>query len=235
MLNYENPEFVEHVAQQALVSLESGVYDGIMLDWSGNLGVIKKIREVIKDKGLIIVNIHDDIEDGELYKDYINGSFMELNVIDKLYNDRDQNARNWTRVKEALIWFEENLLEPQINCLEVWGDRDDLRRMRATTSLGLTASDGYVLYGDPNWLKEPDHLHDWYPFWDAELGKPIEKGIEHVDGSMRRSFDNGVVVYNPENHQTVKVVFDNIMTRVSDGSTGKEFEIQDLDGDIFLK
>ena len=43
--------------------------------------------------------------------------------------------------------------------------------MRVATTLALTHSDGYVLYADPNPLKTPDHLHDWYPFWDAQAGQ----------------------------------------------------------------
>lgn len=47
--------------------MESGVYDGVMLDWSGYLFIVKKVCEVIGDEGLIIVNIYDDIEDGKKY------------------------------------------------------------------------------------------------------------------------------------------------------------------------
>ena len=31
-------------------------------------------------------------------------------------------------MREALMFFEKNLREPQLNCLETWGDRSDLRR-----------------------------------------------------------------------------------------------------------
>jgi hypothetical protein len=233
MLNYENEEFQDHVAVQSLVAIESGIYDGIMLDWSGYLPVVKKVREKIGDAGLIIVNIHDDIEDGEKYKDYINGSFMELNVVDRLYQTAS-NQRNWKRVREAMLWFEENLQEPQINCLEVWGDRTDLRRMRATTALSLTHSNGYVLFADPNPLNTPDHLHDWYDFWDVDLGTATGELIERQDGVYSREFENGTVVYNPEGNQTVTIEFKNERTRLSDGSIGMTFEVQDIDGDVFL-
>jgi hypothetical protein len=36
----------------------------------------------------------------------------------------------------------------------------------------LVFSNGYALFSDPNSLPTPDHLHDWYPFWDKSLGKP---------------------------------------------------------------
>lgn len=244
MLDYENPEFQDNVARQAKIACESGVYDGIMLDWSGHLEVIKKVREAIGPDYLIIVNIHDDIEDGELYKDYINGSFMELNPIDSLsmpvdelviFGKEDHNKRNWDNVRNALVWFEDHLQAPQINCLEVWGNRDDLARMRATTTLGLVYSNGYQLYADPNPLKSPDHYHDWYPFWDVNLGKPVAERVEKEDGSAWRDFENGTVVYNHYGNGQVTVTFESEVKRASDGTTGTEFTINDRDGDIFLK
>ncbi len=243
MLDYDNPEFQDNVARQAKISVESGVYDGIMLDWSGHLGIIKKIRKAIGDDKLIIVNIHDDISDGELYKDYINGSFMELNPVDnkslavdelKLHNENDVNKRDWRKIEQALLWFENNLQEPQINCLEVWGNRDDIRRMRVTTAMSLVLSDGYVLYADPNPLETPDHLHDWYPMWDIELGKPKNEGVKNKDGYWTREYDNGIVVYNPYDNDQVKVEFTKPHKKASTGEVATQFSIDNIDGDIFI-
>jgi hypothetical protein len=231
--NYEHPEFQDNIARQCRIAMESGVYDGVMFDWSGNLEIIKKTRAAIGDSALIIVNIHDDIEDGKKYAEYINGSFMELNIRDSTWIPVG-NGREWDKVREALVWFEEHLQEPKINCLENWGDRDDLSRMRATTCLGLTHSDGYVLYADPNPLKTPDHLHDWYPFWDVELGKPSGPRTDREDGSTWREFEGGTVVYNHFGNQAVKVRFAKTTKRVSDGSTDTEFTLSDRDGDIFI-
>ena len=233
MLNYEHEAFQDNVARQAKIAVESGVYDGIMLDWSGHFEVIKKIRQAIGPEKLIIVNIHDDIEDGRLYSPYINGSFMELNPLDStsVFNS---NKRNWSKIREALLYFEEHLLPPRINCLEVWGNRDDLSRMRATTTLGLTHSDGYILYGDPNPLKTPDHLHDWYPFWDTPLGKPVSKRIDRSDGAFQRDFKSGTVVYNPFGNPGVILEFKEDRVRASDGKVSKQFALDGRDGDIFL-
>ena len=121
MLNYNNEEFQDNVARQCKIAIESGVYDGVMFDWSGNLEIIKKTRKTIGDSALIIVNIHDDIHDGMEFKPYINGSFMELNPIDTLSlaveelvlnSQEDVNARTWDNIRDALVWFEENLQEP---------------------------------------------------------------------------------------------------------------------------
>lgn len=239
MLDYDNKAFQDNVARQCKIALESGIYDGVMFDWSGHREIIKKTRAAIGDEGIIIVNIHDDIEDGEKYKEYINGSFMELNPKDDKSItvegvDPNRNKRDWDKIREALLWFEENLQEPRINCLEVWGHRDDLARMRATTTLGLTHSDGYLLYGDPNPLKTPDHLHDWYDFWDVELGSPRTRLITREDGGYQREFENGTVIYNHYRNGPISIEFLKERKRVSDGTIGKNFHLEDRDGDIFL-
>jgi hypothetical protein len=243
-LDYSNPDFQDNVARQSKIAVESGVYDGIMLDWSGHLDIIRKVRAAIGPDKLIIVNIHDNIEDGKKYKDLINGSFMELNPIDThsipveelvIMGREDHNKGNWDQVQEALLWFEDNLLPPQVNCLEVWGHRKDFRRMRATTTLGLTHSDGYVLYADPNPLVTPDHLHDWYPFWDVELGKPLAKKIEKEDGSIWREFEGGIVVYNHYQNGKVLLEFEENKKRVSTGEIARSFSLQERDGDMFIK
>ena len=243
-LNYNHPEFQKNVARQAGIAVESGVYDGVMLDWSGHPEIIKKVRQAIGPDKLIIVNIHDDIHHGQEYKEYINGSFMELNPLDEyswpveelvLKSREDVNRRDWDRIREALVWFEDSLLNPRINCLEVWGHRGDLSRMRATTTLGLTHSDGYVLYADPNPLSTPDHMHDWYAFWDVPLGKPLGKRTDKKDGSAWREFEGGTVVYNHYKNREIRVRFKEKHKRVSTGELSRKFKIRDRDGDIFIK
>lgn len=243
MLNYDNPEFQDNVARQCRLVVESGVYDGVMFDWSGHLEIIKKVRKAIGPDKLIIVNVHDDVHDGELFRDYINGSFMELNPIDTLsipvddlvlYGKEDVNKRNWDKMRDALLYFENNFLEPQINCLEVWGNRDDLARMRATTTLGLVYSDGYVLYADPNPLSTPDHNHDWYNMWDYNLGKPLAKYVQREDGLALREYDNGTVVYNHYGNPKLTITFESERTRLSDKTKGKVFIVNGRDGDIFI-
>jgi hypothetical protein len=239
MLNYDNEEFQDNVARQAKIALESGVYDGIMLDWSGHEQITRKIRKAIGNEGLIIVNLHDDIEDAKKFKDVINGSFMELNPRDGSSNTaaggkEERNLRNWDNIREALLWFEKEFQEPRINCLEVWGDRKDLARMRATTTLGLTHSNGYVLFADPNPLPTPDHYHDWYPFWDVNLGKPKRDVKKLSNGAYQRVFDNGVVIYNHYKNGKVYLKFKNKMKSAATGKISNSFVIDDRDGDIFL-
>ena len=233
LLNYDNPEFQANIARQSMATIQSGVYDGIMLDWSGQIDIVKLVREAIGDDGLIIVNIHDDIEAATKYGKLINGSFMECNP----QGPGEPGSRfktTWKKMREALVFFEQHVREPRLNCLETWGARSDLRRMRAVTTLGLTVSDGSVLYADPNPLKTPDHLHDWYDFWEIPLGRPRSRLIEREDGALLREFEHGTVVYNEWQNGTVTVRFDSPKKRASDGREGTEFQLQDADGDIFL-
>ena len=232
LLDYNNPDWQNNVARQCKIAIESGVYDGVMFDWSGNLEIIQKTREAIGDDALIIVNIHDDIHDGRLYAPFINGAFMELNPIDSISipvpelansNAEDRNGRKWDNIRAAVKWFQDSLRAPQVVCNEVWGNRDDLSRMRAVTTMTLVYSNGYALYADPNPLKSPDHLHDWYSFWDVNLGKPKGTYEEKSDGSAWRQFENGTVVYNHYMNGNILVAFDSEMKRVSDGSVGKQF------------
>ena len=240
LLSPDIPEFAANIARQAKIAIDSGIYDGVMLDWSGHLPIVKKVREVVGDTGLVIVNIHDDIEDGKMYQKYINGSFMECNPKGpgsyvNAATQKDANSSTWDKVRDGYVWFEANLLEPRINCLEVWvNDRKDMRRVRATTTLALTHGDGSVLVADGNPLPTPDHLHDWYPIWDVQLGKP--KGPRKGDqkGIVTRDFDGGTVAYNHFGNGTQTLTFKKPMKQFSTGKTGSSFEIQDADGDIFF-
>jgi hypothetical protein len=233
LLDAADQSFQENVARQCVLAIESGIYDGIMLDWNGQFDLVKRIREAIGSSALIIVNIHDDISDAKMYGDLINGSFMECNP----QGPGEANVlfkTDWSMMREALIYFEKTFRSPQVNCLEVWGDRNDLRRMRAATTLGLVYSNGSVLFADPNPLKTPDHLHDWYTFWDVELGRPIDGFADPTDGIAKRGFEGGLVAYNHFGNGTIRFELPSVHRRVSDGATGTQFELQDADGDIFI-
>ncbi len=234
MLDPENPDFRENIGRQARIAIESGIYDGIMIDWSGHLEVIQEVRSAIGEEALIIVNIHDHIDDAETYAGLINGSFMECNPQGPGLPTR-RNGTTWDQLRDGYVFMETHLREPRLNCLEVWGHRDDLRRMRAATTLTLTHGDGSVLFGDPNPLPQPDHMHDWYAFWDADIGDPIGPRIDREDGLAERHFERGIVIYNHLGNGTQRVEFEDEMKRVSDGRVAAAFWVTDADGDIFLE
>jgi arabinogalactan endo-1,4-beta-galactosidase len=106
--------------------------------------------------------------------------------------------------------------------------------MRATTTLALTHGDGYCLFSDPNPLPTPDHMHNWYPFWNKSLGRPVAVGTTAADGTVRREFDGGTVVYNPMGNKEVIVRFPEPRTSVATGRTATEHRLGSPDGDIYL-
>ena len=230
-LDFHNPEFRSQVARQAKAAVDSGAVDGVMLDWwsddPSRLALIQEVRKAIGEKAIILANAND--RQTPQTAPYINGYFMECT--------ESKTAQDWKRIADTLAWAERHLREPRVNCLETWfhKSRDDLTLMRATTTLALTHSDGYCLFSDPNPLPAPDHLHNWYDFWNRNLGKPVARGKAASDGTVRREFENGTVVYNPMGNNIVSVAFPEDRRSASTGKTAQSHDLESTDGDIFLK
>ncbi|RDV29354.1 hypothetical protein DXV75_02590 [Alteromonas aestuariivivens] len=233
MLNYENPDFQKRLGEQAKAVMASGVYDGVMLDWSGYLPIVRQVREHMGEAGLLLVNIHDEIDKGKQYQDYINGAFMECAPNGRT-PENPKKLCSWESMAEALSYYEQNFRKPTINALEAWGARSDDQAMRALTTLGLTHSDGYVLFADPNPLPTPDHMHDWYGFWDASLGKPVSTMQVLPNGAVTREFENGLVIYNPQGNGAVTLELNQTYRSQASGTTIQVVSLSDQDGDILL-
>ncbi len=229
-LDFGNAAYRRHVAARAKAAVGSGVLDGVMLDWwrddADRLALLGAVREAVGPDALILVNSNDRRVPRSAKA--VNGLFMECT--------RTREARDWQRLAGTLAWAEKALRTPRINCLETWyhRSREDLHLMRATTTLALTRSDGFCLFSDPNPLPKPDHLHNWYPFWDAPLGRPKAPGREHHDGTWRREFTGGLAVYNPIGNTPATLAFDRPRTSRATGRTARKHTVQPCDGDVFL-
>jgi hypothetical protein len=248
LLDWHNSAFREQVVRQAQAVVRSGVVDGIFLDWwpaqeedTDRLSLLQDIREAIGPDALIMVNSNSTSPVKSA--PYINGLYMET-AIPNTANE----AEEWRRATETLLWAETSLRTPTINALETWtcsaeppfavpctdGARNSLHRMRATTTLVLTHSDGYALFADPNGLPTPDHLHDWYAFWDKSLGRPVGGGTERADGAFEREFEEGTVVYNPVGNRPVEVTFAAPRRSAASGKVASSFVLDAFDGDLYL-
>ena len=229
-LDFHNPQFRSQVASQAKAVVESGAADGVLLDWwsddPSRLELIRAVRQAVGERAIIIANAND--RQTPQTAPFINGCFMECY--------RSQTAKDWKTIADTLAWAEVHLREPRVNCLETWfhKSRDDLNLMRATTTLVLTHSDGYCLFSDPNPLPTPDHLHNWYPFWERSLGKPTAERQARPDGTVSREFDHGTVVYNPLGNRLVTIRFPERRRSVATGKVDEEHALGCPDGDIFL-
>jgi hypothetical protein len=235
-LELRDPALRENVALKAKAAVESGVFDGVFLDWwteneylNDRLDLIRRVRKAIGDSALIIVNSNQNTVPRSA--NYVNGIFMEC--WDSSINPTDDK---WRKYLKTLTWAEENLKSPRVNCFETWygKSRNELNRMRATTTMTLTCSDGYSLFGDPNQLPTGDHLHSWYPFYDVELGKPVRAGTLRPDGAHEREFTGGIAIYNPIYNTEVEFTTTEPHMSMATGKIGTSHTVPSFDGDIFV-
>jgi hypothetical protein len=230
-LDYANPDYRKHVAAQARAAVETGVLDGVMLDWwrddDDHLALVREVRAAVGEAALILVNAND--RQTPRTAPFVNGYFMECY--------RSRTAADWERIANSLAWAETALREPRINCVETWfhNSREDLYLMRATTTLALTLSDGYCLFSDPNPLPTPDHRHNWYAFWNTRLGRPVAKGAKQPDGTVLREFERGTACYNPFGNQARRVRFAEARRSAATGAVSAEHLVAAGDGDVFLR
>lgn len=248
LLDWHNSTFRAQVARQAQAIVRSGVVDGILLDWWGaegedpdRLSLLQEIRQAIGPEALILVNSNWTMPVKSA--PYINGLYMETTIPSKA-----DEAAEWRQAAETLLWAESTLRTPTLNAVETWScsgvpafavpctalARSTLNRMRATTTLVLTHSNGYALFSDPNGLPTPDHLHDWYCFWDKSLGRPVAGRTERDDGAVEREFERGTVVYNPIDNGPVEVSFDALRRSAASGEVASSFVLDSFDGDLYL-
>ena len=199
--------------------------------------IFRGVRERVHPDFLIMVNAN--VTRPERYAEFINGSHMETGT-------RHVTTRSGLMEMEAVLsWNEENLRAPKINGLEGAGwegpnnSPEHLRRMRLTTTLSLTHSDGYVdykvLYKNPN--GGFGRYAPWYDFWEADLGQPVgAKGqpCDGCEGLFIREFTNGWAVYN-RSWQPQKIQLPMQATGVASGLTSTTHIIPDLDGEMYLK
>ncbi len=247
-----NPKFQQLIIERVVAVANCGFFDGVLFDeWydthlffqrlhntateeeviEAHITILKGIRERVRDDFLILVNRNR--RKSLWYAEWINGIYMET------HPDR-QDGYSYERlreIEEALSWNEKHLREPRINVLPVAGvdqpidSADNLRWMRVITTLSLTHSDGYSLFGTP----DPGGIM-WHDFYDADLGRPVGEKAQPYDnryGIFIREFDNGWAVYNRSGReQTITLPRSESVTS---GVVGIEHVLADLDGEIYLK
>ena len=279
LIDFTHPDAQDIIVQQAMAVAKCGLYDGIFFSgWNetepvlngyrtfaaeqqARATILRRIRAEIEDDFLIVVSQsgHQPMQAAP----YINGLLIGTNPD----HANGYSYEELRRIETTLSWAEENLRSPQVNCLEGRGIETEipdsptnLRLMRVLTVLGLTHSDGHVLYTmgsrpfthEHNWnvfeithkaehdhgrAHTHDHDHYWYDFWDADLGTPIEKKrqrYQNREGLFIREFTNGWAVYN-RSGQVQNIRFPEITTGVETGVKARLHTVPDLDGEIFLK
>ena len=132
-----------------------------------------------------------------------------------------------------------NLREPRTVMLEGGTDPSEPpdspynpQLMRAITTMSLTHSDGYVLFEIGR-----GHVHYWYDFWDADLGRPVGSKFqfyEEIEQLYIREFTNGWAVYNQSGGAQVVTLPDEVQS-VANGLVNTEHAVLNIDSDIFFR
>ena len=264
LIDTTHPELQQIIVEQAIASAKCGFYDGIFFDWWGEsavlvnylvdppifyrtdeeerearISILQRIRANVPDDFLILCNLGSRAR--PLAAPYINGGFME-NIVDD--PESGYTRDEIVEIESNLIWREENLREPQINCLqgvgipsEPYESPTNKRVMRLFTTMSLTLTDGYVHF--VNGIRG-QHVHFRYPFLDVDLGQPIgptAQRYQGVEGLYIREFTNGWAVYN-RTGQTQPITLPSLATPVSDrgdNAASMTHLLPDLDGEIYLK
>ena len=266
IMNLLNPALQNLLIKRIIAIAECGLYDGLFIDGFADNGtgfvgahlyqnhatqkwrediiaatsyILGSVRERVRDDFLILVNTNRSRPTA--YAEYVNGSFMETG--------RDYEGgythQGLQEIDDALLWNEENLREPRINCLEGFAlpnqppdSPDNQRWMRVFTTMGLTHSDGYVTYLFDTGVTSQDRSAVYhYPFWDADLGQPIgEKAqlYKNRDGLFIREFTNGWAVYNRSGAPQA-IQLPEQATGVESALRNTFHILPDLDGEIYLK
>ena len=260
LTDFTHPGMQDIIVQQVGAVAECGLFDGIFLDWfaehfavlqgyysfeeeqQAKDKILQRIRAAVRDDFLIIINTNRHKIPRRAWG--INGTFMETLRDNQWDSPVDPNEDPYTHdglieIENTLLWSEENLKEPQINCLVGYSNPtkpldspNNLRFMRVFTTMSLTLSDSYVLY-----RMENTNTHFWYDFWNANLGYPVgpkAQQYQNIDSLFIREFTNGWAVYNRSGKpQTIT------LPRVSTGVSSKKQDIThllpDLDGEIYLR
>ena len=259
LIDFRLPEVQDIIVEQAIAVSKCGLYDGIMFDWwsegggtlySGDppifysteaeerearIAILQRIRQAVPDDFLILCN--NNRRKLPLSAPYINGNFMET-----FYFRAGYTLDDIIEIETNLIWLEENLREPQINCLKGQGiptespDSPNNRQwMRLFTTMSLTLSDGYALY--VTGIRKQHLIHFWYPFWDTNLGQAISPTVQRyqgIDGLYIREFTNGWAVYN-RSGKPQTITLPRVSTGVSNGKQDITHLLPDLDGEIYLR
>ena len=266
-IDFIAPEVQDVIVQQAISVAQCGLYDGIMFDsgWSdtgpklvdssleewerqyyrtfeqeleARVSIIQRIRANVPDDFLILCN--SNWAKLPITGSYINGGFMET------FRDGYDVYQNKTlaEIEDALLWYEANVREPRINCLRGEGipteppDSPTNRRfMRLFTTMSLTLSDGYALYTTGTYYQD----HFWYPFWDADLGRPVGPKTQRYQADIEslyiREFTNGWAVYN-RSGEPQTITLPSSATPVSDrvdSGASTTHQLPNHDGEIYLK
>ena len=204
LIDFTYPEIQDYLVRQAVEFAQCGLFDGILFDWwrdewqyrkdaryyahdvhEAAITMLRRIREgvdEVRDDFLILVN--SNRTQIPRSAPYVNGMSMET-VNSPLYGYTHQDL---IEIESTLLWGEQHLRKPQVNCLEGWGlpsePVDSPRNqqwMRLLTTMSLTHSDGFVrlFSGIPTLTLNHTHFYDLQHGIEKEHSEVHKRGLPH--------------------------------------------------------
>jgi hypothetical protein len=116
------------------------------------------------------------------------------------------------------------------NCRILQQGYDSARRMRYGLCFTLMGDGHYTFQLHSRSLGQ----HWWYQEYDIPIGKPLGNYYKHEDGTIRRDYENAIVVVNNTFHE-INPHFDQTMRDGTTAYIGKDFFLPSKDGRIYVR
>jgi len=250
-MNWYLPDYQESVIKRTLSLYEAGVVDGVFYDnWRDEpepwIKIMRSIRERVRDKFLIFVNVGYDIGTADWIAPYLNGIMYESGwshpersrwMPDETWDDR---IRMMQRTQELLLPPHISLIErfEEVRDHAGWpndpkkgtGITRDPAARHWTMAYALIAGDFYYLFSDST-----SHRHDWYPEYDANIGLPLAPGERVSAHVWQRRYEKALVVMNlPDAKAPYNVKLSKAARDSFTGESGMAFAVPPGDGRVLV-
>jgi hypothetical protein len=254
-IDYGNASFQQHCANQCIALLETGVVDGIFLDWATNAyePFFKAVRSKIGDEAVIIGNVNHHFDQIDKILPFLSGVYMESGW----WGMENNPTEFFKRVRLTISMCENQLRAPKLINTEIWSqpgfqDLDSTSTpglinlaqpqehvMRAGVAAHYTLTSGYFSFYPQTFknLYHAEHMHLYHDFLNANLGAPSSTAATRKDSAYVKEWGNGAVVFNPPSAPTdsVTLTFPDSRRSQATGKIGTTHKVAKNDGDIFLK
>lgn len=219
-IDLTHPDYAQYMANIAYQAVLRNNSHGIMLDWwhdshptnlsksqirKARQALVKEYRRLDDHQTIILGNVNDRRD--KSFAQITNGVFLEH----WKHPTKPYTTTQLFEMEKTLEFFDENLLEPKIIAFNVWKlskTSEDSRKNRQSaynrqyaklfTAMSVVIpKNGYILYGDNN-QDDPksDHDHDFYDFYNFDIGSPTSEYIKIKRGVGLKYHDRGLITYN---------------------------------------
>jgi hypothetical protein len=225
-VKFWDDDFAEYISDVSHELVNQYETDGVMLDWWRDEGgvlpstglssahvkkartsIAAKLREKLGNNAVMLGNVGWDLNIATT--EYINGVFLELY---KEPGKERYTANDIAKMEDVLYFYDKYLQEPRIIAMAPWrvskmgnsaliprDAEENIRYAKLFAAMAMVIPEnGYILYSDNNWdeLDGFDYGHQYYDFYNIDLGKATSKVIEVTKGVAYKKHQNGYIAFN---------------------------------------